>query len=165
MKTRPLLILLLLLLAGKPLLAESVEDGRVPVTTDLQADARLAQSRGVPLLLMFSLDDCPWCMVVREEFLDPMQRNPEYRGKVLMRILKMDGAYVTGFDGRRVPVDDLAVRYGASVAPTVVLLDYRGRMLTERLLGVTTPDFYGGYLDAAIEQSLQRLRKRLAFNQ
>ncbi len=94
-----------------------------------------------------------------------MQRNRDYDGKVLMRILKMDGSYITDFDGRRVEPGDLAVRYGAAVAPTVVLLDYQGQLLTERLLGLTTPDFYGGYLDDAIDQSLQRLRRNVVMVQ
>ena len=138
---------------------------RVPHTTDLRADAALARQRGVPLLVMFSLKDCPYCMVVREEFLDPMRRNRDYDSKVLMRILDMEAGYVTDFDGRRVEADALAVRYGASVAPTVVLVDHQGKMLSERLLGLTTPDFYGGYLDAAIDESLRRLRKKLALQQ
>lgn len=151
-------VFLLLSLLGRIVLAESFTDVRVPLTRDLQADAAQARARGVPLLLMFTLDDCPYCMVVREEFLDPMQRNDNYRKKVLMRILKMDAGYVTDFDGKRIAVDDLALRYAASVAPTVVLLDHQGKLLTERLLGLTTPDFYGGYLDEAIEQSLRRLQ-------
>lgn len=165
MKIQRLLILLLLLLAGPTFSEETKAEIRVPLTTNLQADAALAQARSIPLLIMFSLDNCPYCMVVREEFLDPMQRNSDYHNKVLMRILKMDGGFVTDFDGHRVPVDDLAVRYGASVAPTVVLLDHSGRMLTKRLLGISTPDFYGGYLDAAINESLQRLRKQLTLVQ
>ncbi len=148
---------ILLLLPSRIALAESYENVRVPVSTNLQVDAAIARARAVPLLLMFSLDDCPYCMVVREEFLDPMQRNDDYRDKVLMRILKMDEAYITDFDGSRIAVDDLALRYGASIAPTVVLLDHQGKLLTERLLGLTTPDFYGGYLDEAIELSLRRL--------
>ncbi len=163
----PFLFLLLFLPPTGPgtLAAEAYESIRVPHTRDLQADAALARKRGVPLLIMFSLEDCPYCMVVREEFLDPMLRNRDYDSKVLMRILKMDGGYVTDFDGRRVDADTLAVRYGASVAPTVVLLDYGGEPLSERLLGITTPDFYGGYLDAAIDESRQRLRERLAFRE
>ncbi|VAX13855.1 hypothetical protein MNBD_GAMMA24-1696 [hydrothermal vent metagenome] len=165
MKMQRIVILLILLLSGPAFPATAGTEIQVPQTTDLQADAALAQARRLPLLIMFSLDECPYCMVVREEFLDPMQRNSNYDNKVLMRILKMDGDYVTDFDGRRVPVDDLAVRYGASVAPTVVLLDHRGRMLTKRLLGISTPDFYGVYLDAAIDKSLQRLHEQLTLVQ
>ncbi len=162
MKMQHVMILLIFLLAGP---AEAGSGAQVPLTTDLQADAALAQVRGIPLLIMFSLDNCPYCMVVRKEFLDPMQLSGDYRNKVLMRILKMDGNLVTDFDGRRILVDDLAVRYGASVAPTVVLLNHRGQMLTERLLGITSPDFYGAYLDAAIDKSLQRLHKQLTLAQ
>ena len=159
-----LLTMLGVLLSGRALMAEPVVDIRVPLSADLQADALLAHDRGVPFLVMFSLDHCPYCMVVREEFLDPMQRNSDYRDKVLMRILKMDEGYVTDFDGARIAVDELALRYGASVAPTIVLLDQHGKLLTERLLGLTTPDLYGGYLDDAIEQSLQRLYEQRMLN-
>jgi len=165
MKIQSLVILLIFILAGSIASAETAEGPRVPMTTDLQADAAQARAVGVPLLVMFSLDDCPYCMVVREEFLDPMQLSGNYRDKVLMRILDMDGDFVTDFDGRRVEADDLAVRYGAAVAPTVVLLDHHGRLLVKRLLGITTPDYYGVYLDAAIKQSLLRLREQLALAQ
>ncbi len=165
MKIRHLVILLIFSLAGSTVFAGTAEGRRVPLTTDLQTDAAQARAMGIPLLVMFSLDDCPYCMVVREEFLDPMQRNNDYRDKVLMRILRMDGDFVTDFDGRRVEADDLAVRYGASVAPTVVLLDHNGRLLVKRLLGITTSDYYGVYLDAAINLSLQRLREQLALVQ
>lgn len=161
MQMQPIAILLILLLAGPAFPVKAGSETRVPLTTDLQAAASLAHTRNIPLLIMFSLDNCPYCMVVREEFLDPMQRSGDYSNKVLMRILKMDDNFVTDFDGRRVPVDDLAVRYGASVAPTVVLLDHHGQMLTKRLLGITTADFYGSYLDAAIDKSLQRLHEQL----
>lgn len=161
MKMKNVVILLIFLLAGPAFSAEAGSGTRVPLTTNLQADAALAQARGIPLLIMFSLDNCPYCRVVRQDFLDPMQLSGDYRNKVLMRILKMDGTLVTDFDGRRIPVDDLAVRYGASVAPTVVLLNHRGQMLTERLLGISTPDFYGAYLDTAIDKSLQRLHEQM----
>ena len=165
MKIQRLVIFLIIMLAGSTVFAETIEGPRVPLTTDLQADAEQAQARGVPLLLMFSLDDCPYCMVVREEFLDPMQLSGDYRDKVLMRVIEMDGDFVTDFDGQRVSADDLAVRYGASVAPTVVLLDHRGQPLVKRLLGISTPDYYGVYLDAAIKQSLLRLREQLELAQ
>jgi len=165
MKIRHLVILLIFTLAGSTVFAETAEGPRVPLTTDLQADVAQARALGVPLLLMFSLDDCPYCMVVREEFLDPMQLSGDYRDRVLMRILDMDGDFVTDFDGQRVSADDLAVRYGASVAPTVVLLDHHGQLLVKRLLGITTPDYYGVYLDAAIKQSLLRLREQLVLVQ
>ena len=163
MKLQRILTFLVVLLGGSSTLyAESEHTSGVPLTTDLQADIRQAQARGVPLLLMFSMDDCHYCMVVHDEFLDPMQRNRDYDDKVLMRIVKMDEGYISDIDGQRVPVDDLAVRYGASVAPTVVLLDHQGQLLVKRLLGINTPGYYGLYLDRAIEKSNQRLREQRA---
>jgi hypothetical protein len=40
----------------------------------------------------------------------------------------------------------------------VVFLNHQGKELAERLIGITTRDFYGGFLDEAIEESLHRLR-------
>ncbi|UCE90318.1 MAG: hypothetical protein JSW10_05755, partial [Pseudomonadota bacterium] len=54
---------------------------------------------------------------------------------------------------------EFAQRYSAFVMPTVVLVDHRGRELAPRLVGVTTPDFYGGDLDDAIDTALGRLRQ------
>ncbi|TDY03739.1 thioredoxin-related protein [Thiohalophilus thiocyanatoxydans] len=131
----------------------------VPRTTDLRADGRLARERNLPLLIMFSQDGCGYCDQVREKFLEPMRKSGEYTDKVIMRIIKVDRfADIRDFDGRMREPDEIAARYQASVTPTVVFVDYRGHQLAERVLGITTPAFYGGELDDAIDVALQHLR-------
>jgi len=132
---------------------------KVPRTTDLRADGRLAQEKNLPLLIMFSQDGCSYCDQVREQFLEPMRKSGEYTDRVIMRIIKVDRfAEIRDFDGRMREPSDIATQYRASVTPTVIFVDYRGHELAERVLGITTPAFYGGELDDAIEVSLQRLR-------
>ena len=132
---------------------------RVPPATDLQADGKLAREKNLPLLIMFSQDGCLYCDQVREEFLEPMRKSGDYTDKVIMRMIKLDSFLeIRDFDGQwREPVD-IAVRYRASLTPTVIFVNHKGHELAERILGITTPAFYGGELDDAIDLALQRLR-------
>ena len=64
----------------------------LPVFTDLHAVAAQARARNLPLLVMFSMDGCSYCTVVEEEFLKPMLRSGEYKGRVIMGMVKL-GSY------------------------------------------------------------------------
>jgi thioredoxin-related protein len=129
----------------------------IPQVTNLQMDARAAQAQQVPLLLMFSFHHCPFCAVVREEFLEPMKISGDYEDKVLMRIIDMDGSDLIDFDGKRIPTSNLSQRYDVNLGPTVILVNVRGELLAEPLVGITTKDFYGGYLDEAIFAAQKKL--------
>jgi thioredoxin-related protein len=146
------------------LFATSVEADRLPYVKlrepmDLQAVGQEAKQRQLPILIMFSRQGCPYCDVVREEFLKPMLRSGDYTDRVIMLEIHSDGhAQLRDFDGTIIKAEALAHRYRASFAPTVVFLNYQGKELVERLIGITTRDFYGGFLDEAIDRSLQRVR-------
>lgn len=132
---------------------------QVPQVRDFQTLSEDAQAKGLPILVEFSLPDCPYCVQLEEEFLKPMLKSGLYAEKVLIRRVNMgDSIPLIDFQGREVSARDFADRYGIRLAPTVILLDAEGRELAERLVGLTTPDFYGGYLDAAIDESLSRMR-------
>jgi thioredoxin-related protein len=139
--------------------AEVLPYVKVREPTDLQAVAQEARQRQLPILIMFSRDGCPYCDVVREEFLKPMLRSGDYTDRVIMLEIHSDSyAPIRDFNGQMVNPDSLAHRYRAGFAPTVVFLNHQGKELAERLIGITTRDFYGGFLDEAIEESLHRLR-------
>jgi thioredoxin-related protein len=130
----------------------------VPQVTDLREEAALAGARRVPMLLMFSADHCTFCMRMEDEFLEPMIKSGDYEDKVLIRKVKLGYDMVRDFDGQTVTIQQLAERYQVFVTPTLVFLDASGHQLTEKMVGLSTPDFFGGYLDAAIDTSLTRLR-------
>ena len=46
----------------------------------------------------------------------------------------------------------------SDLIPTLILVDHNGRKLTQRMVGLTTPELYGGYLDDAIDQAQARYR-------
>ena len=56
-----------------------------------------------------------------------------------------------------------AMRYRVQMVPTVMLFDAQGNVLATPLVGLTTVDFYGGYLDQAIDEAVSKVRlKKLA---
>lgn len=165
---RILLLPLLLALAPSawPDLGEPVSGPAavvIPQTQDLQAEAAQASRERLPLLLMFSSDYCHYCTVLARDFLQPMIYTGDDRGRVLIRMVKLDaGRSLRDFDGRRIAATDLAARYGVRVTPTLLFVDDQGRQVAEKMVGLTTPDFYGAYLGNAIDTALQHVRSGTA---
>ncbi|MFN2308992.1 MAG: thioredoxin family protein [Gammaproteobacteria bacterium] len=150
------LLVFALALGGGPGRAELP---RVAPAQDLHADARLAEARGLPILLAFTRHDCRYCTQVEADFLVPLLLNDYETNRVLIRTLLIDaGGELRDFDGTRVTPAALAERYGVRLAPTLIFVDAQGRELAERLVGLTTPDFYGGYLEAAIDAATAQLQ-------
>lgn len=134
---------------------------RVPEVLDLQALGAQAAHHGLPLLLEFSAAYCGYCERLEDEFLIPMRISGDYRDRVIMRKVRVDGyTDLRDFDGRPIAPGALARRYRAYLTPTLVFLDPRGHELTDKIVGFTTPELFGGYLDEAIDTSLRRVRER-----
>lgn len=103
-----------------------------------------ALKRGGPLLVMVSLDGCPFCKVVRESYLLPLRREQT------LEVVQLDmrsSRTVTDFQGQVHTQDELIRRWGVRLAPTVLFFGPGGREVAERLVGGYIPDFYGAYLD------------------
>jgi len=126
---------------------------------DFAADARLASQRNIPLLVLFSESGCPWCERTRREFLVPMQRNPEYQAKVMMREVGIDSAAeLVDFTGKKTSHAEFARRSHVSMMPTVIMLGPRGETLAEPLVGFRGADYYGYFLDQRIDAALAQMR-------
>lgn len=132
----------------------------VPLATDLQREGRQAEQACMPLLLEFSAEECGYCTLLEEEILNPTLLNREYDRRVMMRKLMIDRFNkLRDFDGSPVRAAELADRYRVFVTPTLLFVDSQGKELAERMVGVTTLEFYGGYLDQALEVSRSRLHE------
>lgn len=145
------------------------EDTLPPVhiysVTDFIKEAQQARESRLPILVMFSQEDCFYCRFVEEEYLKPMLRNAGYRQKVIIRRIKTDDFnHVIDFDGNKVSNLQLSSRYGAFVSPTIVFLNHEGRELAPRIHGVRNTEMYGYDLDKGIDDSLARIRQELAAN-
>ena len=126
---------------------------------DLAAEARQAAARGVPLVVLYSRDDCSWCAKLRREHLGPLSRNPAT--PAVIRELHMDRATpLVDFAGRRTTSADFSKQMQASFAPTVMFHGPDGTQLAEAIVGYRLADFYGAYLERAIEESRDRIKSR-----
>ncbi|HEY0635723.1 MAG TPA: thioredoxin fold domain-containing protein [Gammaproteobacteria bacterium] len=154
-------LLALLSLLASLVAAPIAMAGDIPLIKDLRKEASQAQEKRLPLLVMFSADQCPYCVRIEEDFLKPMHSGGYYDDKVIIRRVKLGSGSgsVNDFDGSRISASELAERYDVSVTPTLVFIDAQGRQLTQKLVGLTTPELFGGYLDQAIDTSLDRLRR------
>jgi len=131
----------------------------VPLAVDLQVDGRQAREARLPVLLTFSAINCDYCRQLEDQFLRPMLISGEYSDRVLIRRLLLDnGSRVTDFSGDRIATTKLSDRYRVFVTPTILFLDGDGRELAERMIGINTPEMYGGYLDKCIDTALYSLR-------
>ncbi len=141
------------------LAASAYGAGDVPLGEDLRRDGQQAIERQLPMLLEFSAATCLECRQLEREFLVPMLISGEYTDKIIIRRLLVDsGTQVTDFDGARKPASDVASRYRAWITPTLVFIDGQGREITERMVGINTPELFGGYLDACIDTALLQIR-------
>lgn len=133
---------------------------KVKEVKDLKAVGKHADNKRMPILLMFSAEGCHYCMRVENEFLKPMLLSGDYGDRVLIRQMKIDSFdKIRDFEGKKVTAADFADRYNVFVTPTVVFIDGDGVELAEKRVGLTTPDFYGGYLDQSINEALNILRR------
>jgi thioredoxin-related protein len=149
-------VLLLLWLATGPAIALAAE---LPVAANLRMDGDQARRERLPILVFFASRSCPYCYEVEELYLKPRLASGEYRSQVIMRVVYTDGAQPLR-DFRDRPTDHAAFarRYGVTFTPTIKMLDADGVELVPGLVGLTTRDFYGAYLDEAISGALTKLR-------
>ena len=142
-----------------PALAANRAD--VPLAGDLQAVGRQAESRQVPILLMFASPSCIYCDRVKAEYLGPMVDDPAYRDKVIIRQIEAgSGAALVGFDGRKTTHGAYAASQKITMVPTVKVVDGQGRELAKPIVGLLAPDFYFGYLLDAMNEGLEKMRGR-----
>ncbi|TNF56134.1 MAG: hypothetical protein EP308_04915 [Burkholderiales bacterium] len=128
----------------------------LPSTASLKASAINASRQGQPLVVMTTLDGCPYCDLVRQ-YLVPMQMQG------LVHAVQLDirdsQSRLEDFQGRSSTPAEQAKLFKARFAPTVLFLGPQGDELAERLVGMAVPDLYGGYLEVRLEESRARLKK------
>jgi len=138
--------------------AVSGEVASMQGVVDLRSEAQLMKPENLILVLEFSSEYCGYCRKLENLFLLPMQRNAAYDDKILVRSISLD-AYetVVDFEGRTVSTSDFASRYGVSMTPTLLFMNAEGVEMSEKLVGIWSEDFYGGYIDNRIDEARDRL--------
>lgn len=124
----------------------------LPLAKNLSQDLRVAVAKHEPLIVMVSLDACPFCKIARDNYL----RSVEQEQKLKMVQLDMNRkTAVIDFQGRSTTHEQLIHSWGIKLAPTLVFVGKQGKELVERLVGGSSSDFYGSYLDERIARAME----------
>jgi thioredoxin-related protein len=130
----------------------------LPSAVDLNIDAGHQRANGVPIVLFFNRDGCPYCERALREYLGPMQGDPAYRAKAMFRQIEIDRRLpLVDFDGSRTTHRQFAIAHRIKLTPTLHFVDSRGNDLVPPIVGLPTLDFFQSYLDTAIDDSRKKL--------
>ncbi len=129
----------------------------LPLLTDLKKDSQLADSHF--LLVLISQPNCSYCRLIEEDILKPMQASGRYDDRLLFRNLIInDGYKLIDLDGHQLSANQFALRYNSSLTPTLLFINPAdGSELTDKMIGITTVDMYGFYVDKAIDKAHHQL--------
>jgi hypothetical protein len=130
----------------------------LPAVDNLARDGTLALQRGVPLVILFSLPGCTYCETVRRNYLLPLSKDGKGVNGPLVREADMASTVpLRGIDGEASSGRGLAKQYGIRVAPSVLLIDGRGRRLAPVLEGGDVAGMYGAYLEDRLAEARRAL--------
>lgn len=160
-KKLPLFFLLSLLPATSVF---AYEDSELPFV-EIQSLSDFASTKAEALnsnkiiMLEMSASYCGYCETLEEEIIKPMLRSGDYTDNVLIRQLKIDDtALLNDTSGKQLTPAELAKKFNVKVTPTLLFLDGKGNEVSKRIRGVYSLDFYGSYVDQAIDQGLKVIR-------
>ena len=121
------------------------KDTALPIPASLPGAAEVAATKKEPLVLLISLPGCPYCELVRRNYLLPARRNAGLQAWQLN--ITDHTTPLTGFNGKATTAAAQIAAWKAGFTPTVLFLGSAGQDLAERLVGLGSVDFYGAYLD------------------
>ena len=128
----------------------------LPPAVSLPDELAVALAAGSPLVVMVSLEGCPFCKIVRESFLAPMRQ--EQRLPVVQVDMRSQRS-VRNFNAMPTTHEALIAAWRIEIAPTVLFLGRHGVEVAERLVGGYIPDFYGAYLAQRLEAAKRAVVK------
>jgi hypothetical protein len=99
------------------------------------------------LVVMVSLDGCPYCHVVRDSYLAPMHAE----GQPVVQIEMARSTPLVDLQGAPSTHERVARALRIRVAPTVLFLGRGGQEAAPRIAGMPIPDFYGAYLQERVD--------------
>lgn len=122
----------------------------LPTSTSLKTDIEAALKASKPLVVLVSLDHCPFCKIARENYLIPLM------SERAISLIQVNTNHTTPIDdarGKPSTHEQLIRAWAIKVTPTVLFLGKNGREVAPRLEGGTTSDFYGAYLDERLRMA------------
>ncbi len=132
---------------------------RVVDVVDFHQLAETAKKQQKLIMLEIAASYCSYCTKIEEEGLKPMLISGDYDADVLIRKIDIDNLeQIRGFDGRPTSGSILASHFDIKVTPTLIFLNSENEEVSTRIVGVNSLDFFGSYVDEAIEHGLTVIR-------
>lgn len=131
----------------------------LPFADDLAASARQALQQHKPIMIVFTQTGCRYCAIAKRDYLLPMHNSAEWRDKVIIREVDVDSsARLRDFEGQPISQKAFSKRYQIKKVPTVIVMDDQGKPAASAIVGLSAADFYGLYLQQAVEEGQIRMR-------
>ena len=143
----------LLLLAGHSAAASTAN---LPSARSLPDELALALKAGQPLVVLVSLDGCPFCRTVRDHHLSPLRTQ---QGLPVVQLDMRSATSVQDFNGTARTHDAMVRAWSVTIAPSVLFFGQGGAEVAPRLLGAGLADYYGAYLDERLAQARSVLKR------
>lgn len=122
----------------------------LPAPESLADELAKALRAGQPLVVMVSLEGCPFCRIARDNYLDPARRQD---GIPIFQIDMRSPVPVRDFNRAAATQDQLIRDWKVKVAPTVLFFGPGGKEVAERMVGGYIEDFYAAYLEQRLKTS------------
>jgi thioredoxin-related protein len=124
---------------------------------DLSRIAEESRESKRVVIVLVTQPDCSFCEYVKSHHIEPMLRNGTLENTAVVRELDLAGISFTDFSGNSISPGQFALRYDAEFSPTLLFFSANGDQLHEPIIGVGSRDYYGYYLEKAIEKSAKLL--------
>lgn len=109
---------------------------------DLPEELIAAQDDGKQgLLIMFEMDDCPWCERMKQQVLNRISVHDYFHEHFRVITVDVEGDVpVVGFDGEEMPSKDFALKVlRVRATPVFVFFDFEGKELARYTGAVKNP--------------------------
>jgi len=121
---------------------------------DLRELKQQVETSNLPVLLLFSAEDCGYCDAVRDNYLLPMIKTGDYSSKILFRQIHIDEYhYLRNEKGELISAEAVALKYDIEVTPSILFINAQGNELSERIIGINSVDYFDELLSTHISQA------------
>ena len=116
--------------------------------------ATISAQQRIPIIVMVDQEDCPYCDRVEGEFFSAIFAGGEFENAAIFGKISLDDSEsIVTQDRGVISTQEFLRPFFADFTPTILFLDSQANQLVEKMVGLSTPDYYGYYLEKAIWQA------------
>ena len=127
----------------------------LPFPSDLSSAAKQATASGQPLVIMASLPGCPWCELLRRNYLIPMQGEGVLAYEFMVNERSRQ---LRDFKAQSISPAVLSAQLKINITPTVLFFGSDGQEIAPRIEGVASADFIGAIIDERLAAARKQVK-------